>query len=1226
MRLFREAFSVLSGGLLVLAAIAGQAQTLNTVVQHSAALSVTIVEPHSVTIDGGSGLIYFTDAGGIPGFGESAHRVMVYDSAKSQLAVLAGDLLGRNGTNSGVGFNARFFNPAGIVVARGGLVVADSGNHLIRHVAFNGTVTNIAGGALQPGHTDAIGGAARFNTPLGLAVDSAGNIFVADSKNNVIRRIAPDNTVTTYATGFNQPNGLSAGANGDLWVADTLNHQIKVIDSGGVVTVRAGQGVAGFADAFPDAAGALLSSPRGVFWMGDAGLLISDSGNHVVRRLYTNAATGTFSIETSVGAAGEAGFANGASASARLSTPLGLSGDVLNGAFLVIDVGNRAIRRVQQTQALPPVGNPRIGYVVLAEDSVGNITARLQDVTHSVFNNEVPIQIVAETGVDTFYTFGGTPTNVFVDTVPDPSPASLNATSFVEGGATLPGSIIQNVEADMTLKAQSSQAGRQSSDIISARFQFKVGNPEVVGDNAAAFELNNVTTNAQMFYTIDGSEPTNGPPSVGPVTPGTSLSFNLTSSNLLFKAKAFRTGFEPSATISNLFSATDFEANRISFGFASGVASSGFEAAAGSTYYAPVTLTLLEGVELMFSLQFSLLVTNDTGPAVTPGAVNFDSGLFELLDDGTFRKIPPRMFVGTFTTNAIPITTNTFITNVTANMTNLLVTNAGINLLSVGWLETRLGTNVFNSFNQTLISFSLAHDHVFTSADNKIVVGGFAFQVPATATNGQEYRIRIIRPSGTLDGIHNDVFIDAPTNGALRAASPINALRHVTVGSPKYLIGDVHPFRWWNAGDFGDTNLLNVDVLQVFRTMAYGLNAPLPSSDFEDAMDSCCGTATLDASTGYLTNNGGTISTATIQQGGNTTINSSVFGDGTLDIADLWVTFRRSLDPTLTNYLRFRSNGVHYAVSTPNLFRGQSVDADAAVIASTAGGVTRQRASTGTTAGAGRVFFSADSVVATAGDLVAIPIRAKVTGALPLRLLALNLNVLPVLGSDPSVPRLSEPAVFLPGTALGDPSLSTSEGTHNVALAWLNPDVAGVLGDGVIGHLQFRVPAGAGPNAAYSVHIEHASGSSFGLDRLPDEETSGLVSMVDRSGTNTVDGISQEWRMRHFRVAAIAQNVLSAPLADADGDGLLNWQEYRAGTNPNQRDSTLNVRAEAAGPVRLRWPTRDGRRYVIEYTESLVGGDWHPAAPQMEGNGADAEFTVSSGGVPRYYRVRLVEP
>jgi len=114
------------------------------------------------------------------------------------VSTLAG--AGTSGSEDGSGTAARFALPTGIDVdSAGNIYVADSSNHIIRKITPAGVVTTVAGAAQQIGSDDGVGSAARFNTPVDVVVDAAGNVYVTDFYNHTIRRLRPDGTVTTEA-------------------------------------------------------------------------------------------------------------------------------------------------------------------------------------------------------------------------------------------------------------------------------------------------------------------------------------------------------------------------------------------------------------------------------------------------------------------------------------------------------------------------------------------------------------------------------------------------------------------------------------------------------------------------------------------------------------------------------------------------------------------------------------------------------------------------------------------------------------------------------------------------------------------------------------------------------------------------------------------------------------------------------------------------------------------
>jgi sugar lactone lactonase YvrE len=263
----------------------------------------------------------------------------------------------------GTGAAARFNGPFGVAVdAAGNLYVADAGNHRIRKISPAGAVSTLAGST--QGFADGVGTAAQFNFPRGVAVDAAGTVYVADNANHRIRKITPAGAVTTLAgstngfadgTGaaarFNSPSGVAVDAAGNVYVADLNNHRIRKISPAGAVTTLAGS-TQGFADGVGTAA--QFNGPLGVVVDAAGNVYVADNANHRIRKITPAGAVTTLAGSTN-------GFADGTGAAARFNGPSGVAVDAA-GNLYVADAGNHRIRKISPAGAVSTLAGSTQGF------------------------------------------------------------------------------------------------------------------------------------------------------------------------------------------------------------------------------------------------------------------------------------------------------------------------------------------------------------------------------------------------------------------------------------------------------------------------------------------------------------------------------------------------------------------------------------------------------------------------------------------------------------------------------------------------------------------------------------------------------------------------------------------------------------------------------------------------------------------------------------------------
>ncbi|MEW6303433.1 MAG: chitobiase/beta-hexosaminidase C-terminal domain-containing protein [Verrucomicrobiota bacterium] len=440
--------------------------------------------------------------------------------------------------------------------------------------------------------------------------------------------------------------------------------------------------------------------------------------------------------------------------------------------------------------------------------------------------------------------------------------------------------------------------------------------------------------------------------------------------------------------------------------------------------------------------------------------------------------------------------------------------------------------------------------------------------IPGTAVEGQTYSISVLQPSATSDGQQTSVPISA------------SAPTTITVTNVAYLLGDTSPGRWYNAGDFGNGDLNNPDINNVFYA-SLGVVSPFTFTDAFDAMD----VFPLDAA-------------------------GSVGGDGEIRFLDLQTVLNRSVRLDTNNWIRAWSTAGAKTNGMTTL-----PDLPAEELQSLPGAIWVREALMG-------VLPVGN---AQPDHIVQVPVYLKVAAGATITGLQFLGVIEPELGA-PSVSSVS----FVKASSIPNPSFpfsgANSSGLPGAGGVW-NLGTLNLAGgtSNLLGYLQFRIPAAATVGTCYRARLLQVDGAPSLFTTYNLENVGACVSVGVPAESPSL--ISEQW-INHF--FGSSDNPLADPLGDADGDGISNYVEYLAGTNPTNALSLLQVNGTE---LRLNGENREavvelltapGKTYVLESTTDLSSGNWTVVAT-IVGDGTLKEFVqANAAGGSLFYRVRLL--
>jgi hypothetical protein len=486
------------------------------------------------------------------------------------------------------------------------------------------------------------------------------------------------------------------------------------------------------------------------------------------------------------------------------------------------------------------------------------------------------------------------------------------------------------------------------------------------------------------------------------------------------------------------------------------------------------------------------------------------------------------------------------------------------------------------SFGQTR---GLAITYLGTNANLQLkdfgAVAMLAVPIPPSVQAGDTYTISVLNPSGTADGAQERV-----TMNAMPA-------RSLTVASAQYLVGDSSPATWYNAAQFdasgsvrtgfGDGLLDNSDVNNVFAA-AMGLRVPYPNTDLFDAMDAYP-EDTADAAG----------------------------GDGSLRYLDWQVVLLRSLGLDLARWERTWSEGGVRVVQ--NLSNNGSPSSPGQTLSTPLPGAVWNR----------QVILSAQSVAdVVPGQSFDVPVFVQVAPGAQLAGLAFRAIVEP----NGAAPAIGVPVQFVASANLPPPPQNAVPSANTALCGWpLVPSSSfdpPLQGSNLLGYVRLTLPLNSYAGQSYTLRFANADGSPD-LQTQYDFDTKPGLLWVLGPALQSPPATSDEWKQHFFGSLTSAAAMDDA---DPDNDGVPNWAEYAAGTDPTNNQSYLHLAGVQSNPTRssvsLRWLSAPGKLYALEGTSSLLNPNWTTLVSNLAGDGSVQQWvqTNLTAGT-QFYRIRL---